>query len=239
MTFSNEPPDERVRPDGRVISGKAIVRDLRSGVTHQEIMRKYGLSAEQLKRAFEIILRERRKVAETIAEDVRSGMKDSELVEKYRLSNSALQKICQTLLTEALLRSDEIKGLGQPLSMDKGEPVHQERRKLVRRSPSLQIVVSDRSNDGLRGAVKDITEKELAVRGIEASVGELKTLAILGDEIGMIDPFELRAECCWVESEETEGQSVAGFRITGISDQDLRRLQELINFLDLGWKSGL
>jgi uncharacterized protein (DUF433 family) len=237
VTFFKEPPDRSVRSSGSVISGKKIVHDLRSGMTRWEIMRKYGFSGEQLKKAFELVLGERRKIAEKIAGDVRSGMKNAELMEKYQLSNSGLQKICQVLLTEGFLGPDEIKRLEQPLS--EGEPVRHDRRGVSRRSPSLQIVVSDRSNDGLSGAVKDITEKGLAVRGIEADIGELKTLAILGDEIGIIDPFEVRAECRWAGNEGSEGQLVAGFLITAISDQDLLRLRELINFLDLGWTTAL
>ena len=96
MTFFNEALDARVRPSEGVISGREIIHDLRSGMTRWEIMLKYGLSGEQLKKAFEIILGERRKIAEKIAGDVRSGMKGSELMEKYQLSNSGLQKVCQT-----------------------------------------------------------------------------------------------------------------------------------------------
>jgi uncharacterized protein (DUF433 family) len=235
VTSFNETLDERVRPSACVISGREIVHDLRSGMTRREIMQKYGVAGEQLKKALEIILLQRKKIAEKIAGDVRSGMKGSELMEKYQLSNSALQNICRTLLTEGLLGSADIKGLKAPL--DNGASVHHERRKVSRRAPSLRIVVSDRNNDGLSGTVKDITEKGLAVRGIEADVGELKTLAILGDDIGLVDPFELMAECRWVGSEGSEGQSVAGFQVIAISDEDLQRLQELIDFLDLGWKA--
>jgi uncharacterized protein (DUF433 family) len=235
VTFFNEVADERVRPGACVISGREIVHDLRSGMTRREIMRKYGLSAEQLKKAFEIILLEGRTIAERIAGDVRSGMKGSELMEKYRLSNSALQKVCQTLLTEGLLEPGEIKDLKAPL--DSGAPVLHERRQISRRSPPLQIIVCDRSDDGSRGTVKDITEKGLAVRGIEADVGELKTLAILGDDMGLVDPFELTAECRWIGSGGPEVQSVAGFQVIAISDEDLQRLQELIDFLDLEWKA--
>ena len=202
---------------------------------HRKIMRKYGVSGEQLKKAFEIILLERRKIAEKIAGDVRSGMKASELMEKYQLSNSALQKVCRTLLTEGLLGPVEIKGLKAPLN--NGASVFHERREVSRRSPSLQIVVSDRSNDGLSGTLKDITEKGLAVSGIEANIGELKTLAILGDDIGLVDPFELMAECRWVGSEGSEGQSVAGFQVIAISDEDLQSLQGFIDLIDLGWKA--
>jgi uncharacterized protein (DUF433 family) len=235
VTYFNESSAKRARPNGCVICGKEIVHDLRSGMTRQEIMLKYRLSGKQLKTAFKIILRERRRIAGKIAGDVRSGMEDSELMEKYQLSNFALRKVCQTLLTDDFLGRSETKGPEQPLS--KGEPVQHERRKIFRRTPLLQIAVSDRSNDGLSGVVKDITEKGVAVSGIKAEIGEFKTLAILGDEMGIIDPVELKVECRWVGSEGSEGQSMAGFLITAISDEDLRRLQELIDFLDLGWKA--
>ncbi len=232
--FFNEASDAGVRPSEGSIPGREIIRDLRKGMTRWELMLKYDLSGEQLKKAFGIILGERRKIAEKIAGDVRSGIKGSELMEKYQLSNSALQNVCQTLLTEGFLEPDEIKRL-TPLN-NRASDFH-ERRQIFRRAPSLQITVSDRSNDGLSGTVKDITEKGLAVRGIEADIGELKTLAILGDDIGLLDPFELTAECRWVGNEGSEGQSVAGFEVTAISDQDLQMLKELIEFLDLGWNA--
>jgi uncharacterized protein (DUF433 family) len=233
--FFNEAPNAVARRSGEAISGKEIIRDLRSGMTRREIMREYGLSGEQLKKAFELVLGERRKIAEKIAVDVRSGMKDSELMEKYQLSDSALQNVCQKLLAEGLLEPDEIKGLTLPLN--DGESVLHERRQISRRTPSMRIIVCDRNNEDLTGTVKDVTEKGLAVRGLEAGVGELKNLAILGDELGLIDPFELNAECRWVGSERSDGQSVAGFQVIEISDQDLQSLQQFVDFLDLWRKS--
>ncbi|HTY26369.1 MAG TPA: PilZ domain-containing protein [Desulfomonilaceae bacterium] len=230
MAFFNETPDPRVKPSEGVISGKEIVHDIRSGMTRWELMLKYGFSGEQLKKAFEIIMEERRKVAIEIAEDVRSGMRDSGLMAKYQLSNSGLQKVCQNLLSEGLLESADIEGLKSP--SDNGTSLHHERRQISRRSPSLQITVCDRSNDSSRGIVKDITEKGLAVRGIEADIGELKTLSILGDDLGFVDPFELEAECRWVGSEGSAGHLVAGFQVVAISDEDLQKLQEFIDFLD-------
>ena len=125
--FSTKSRTKESGPAKCVISGKEIIHDLRSGMTRWEIMEKYGVSGEQLKKALEIILQEKRKIAEKIAGDVRSGMNGSELMEKYQLSNSALQKVCQTLLTEGLLVSGDIKGL-RP-SLDNGASVHHERRK--------------------------------------------------------------------------------------------------------------
>ncbi|HTY23175.1 MAG TPA: PilZ domain-containing protein [Desulfomonilaceae bacterium] len=223
-TFFNEAPDARVKPGEGVISGREIIHDMRSGMTRWELMLKYGLSGEQLKKAFEIVLEERQRVAVGISGDVRSGMTGTELMEKYQLSNSGLMSVCQKLLAEGLLGPADLQGLKLPL----------ERRQISRRSPSLQIIVCDMSNDGSRGTIKDITEKGIAVRGIEAEIGERKTLWILGDDFGIVDPFELEAECCWVRNEGSEGQSVAGFQVIAISGQDLQKLQEFIDFLDLG-----
>jgi uncharacterized protein (DUF433 family) len=234
--FFNEASNGGIkRPSDCVISGREIVHDLRSGMTSWHLMLKYNVSPEQLKKAFGIILKERRRIAEKIAEDVRSGMKDSELMEKYQLSKSSLEKIRPTLLKEGLLAPGEIMGLNPPL--DNGLSVFHERRQISRRVPLTQVIVCDRNNEGFKGTVKDVTEKGLAVRGLEVGVGELKTLAILGDDLGLLDPFELTAECRWVGSEGFEGQSVAGFLVIAISDQDLQSLQRFVDFLDLGWKA--
>ena len=118
-----------------------------------------------------------------MAADVRSGLTGAQLMQKYHLSTSGLRKVCQKLLQDGLLGTLEIQGLKLPL--DDGASVHKERRGIPRRVPSLQITVSDRGNEGVRGTVKDITEKGLAVKGIEADIGERKTLWILGDDLAL------------------------------------------------------
>src|SRR5208283_5839803 len=56
VTFLDETRDARVKASEGVISGREIIHDMRSGMTRWELMLKYGLSGEQLKKAFEIIL---------------------------------------------------------------------------------------------------------------------------------------------------------------------------------------
>ena len=133
------------------------------------------------------------------------------------------------------MESDYIKGLK---SLSKNETsFHDERRQISRRIPTLQIVVFDRDDDGSMGTVRDVTHKGLALRGIEADIGERKNLWILGDDLGLIDPFELEAECRWVGSEVLEGQSVAGFQVIRISGEDLQKLLEFIELLDFVHKA--
>ena len=230
VAFFNETADPRVKPSEGIISGKEIIHDIRSGMTRWELMLKYGLSGEQLKKAFKIILEEQRRLVAEIAEDVRSGVTGLELTQKYQLSNSGLQKVFQKLLKYGLLGATDIQRLKLPL--DIGAAIHSERRQIPRRSPSLRVMACDKTNHDTRGTVKDITERGLAVRGIEADIGERKNLLILGDDFGLLDPFELEAECRWTEIDGSEGLWVAGFEVVIISDENLQKLQELIEFVD-------
>lgn len=227
-----EAEDPSVKHANSAISGKAIVRDIKSGLTGLQLMAKYGFSSGQLKKAVEIVLKQRRRIAVAIAEDVRSGMTAPELKEKYQLSDSGLEKSCKQLLTEGLLQADNIKDLELP--SDTTAHFGHERRQAPRRTPSLTITVYDRSGRGQKGIIKDISEKGLGVRGIGGVVGESKTLSILGDDFGLVDPFEVEVECRWVGTEGPGGQQLAGFQIITISDEDLKKLQELISLPDPG-----
>jgi len=229
---SNGVGDKSARPGKGAISGRAIVRDIKSGMTGLQLMVKYELSSEQLKKAVEIVLKERRRIAMVIAEDVRSRLTASQLMEKYQLSYSGLQKVCEKLLTEGLVQAVDINDLN--LSVEETAPLGHERRRAPRRSPSLPITVFDKGGRGSKGTIKDISEKGLGVRGIPGVVGQSKTLYILGDDFGFVDPFEVEAECRWAGTEGPGGQQVAGFQIIAISDEDLGRLQELICLPDPG-----
>ncbi len=230
ITFSNRIEDTTAEIGKGTISGKEIVRDINSGMGGLQLMAKYGFSARQLKKAVEIILRERRRITVAIADDVRCGLAAPELMKKYQLSDSGLLKAYNKLLTDGLLRPADIKELKGPF--EGPAPFPNERRESPRRTPSVPIAVYDSSDNGPKGTIKDISEKGLAVRGISGIVGESKILSILGDDFGLVDPFEVEVECRWAGIEAPGAQQVAGFKITGISDTDLRRLQQLVEFVD-------
>ena len=54
----------------------------------------------------------------------------------------------------------------------------------------------------MHGFVRDISEEGVGVAGIEAKVGDLKTLVILGDEFGEFSSFEFEAYCRWCYADE-------------------------------------
>ncbi len=230
ITFSKEIEDTTAEIGKGIISGKEIVRDINSGMGGLQLMAKYGFSARQLKKAVEIILKERRKITMAIVGDVRCGLTAPELMKKYQLSDSGLKKAYEQLLKDGLLQLADINEFNGPI--DRPVPLPHERRESLRRTPSVAISVHDGSNNGPKGTIKDISEKGLAVRGIAGVVGESKMLSILGDDFGLVDPFEMGVECRWAGTEAPGAQQVAGFKITEISDPDSRRLQQLIDFVD-------
>lgn len=230
ITFSNKIEYTTAEIDKGTISGKDIVHDINSGMGGLQLMAKYGFSSQQLKKAVEIILKERRRITAAFADDVRCGLTAPELMKKYQLSDSGLHKACNKLLTDGLLQPADIKEFKGPF--EGPAPFPNERRETPRLTPAVPIAVYDSSNNGPKGTIKDISEKGLAVRGIGGTVGESKILSILGDDFGMVDPFEVEVECRWSSTEAPGARQIAGFKITRISEPDLRRLQQLLEFVD-------
>jgi hypothetical protein len=79
--------------------------------------------------------------------------------------------------------------------------------------------------------VTDVTEKGVGVRGIDAEVGETRTFVISADEFTLVGPFAFEATCRWVNRDGAEGDFLAGFEITKISEDGLRELRNLIRAL--------
>jgi uncharacterized protein (DUF433 family) len=228
----SRPRNEKSGRGGKVIRGREIVEDICAGKTRWELMEKYELSYGELRQAVSIILRERERIAQQLAEDVKVGMRESDLLEKYQMSKSGLDAALNQLLKEGSVVSADIRD--RVSSNGTAQGAESERRDSARRSPGLSVAVQDDKNPDTMGIVRDISEKGLAVRGIEANVGEIKRLAILGDDSGYIDPFELEVECRWVGKDGGDKDPVAGFRITGMSAEGLESLRMFIHLIDLG-----
>jgi len=67
----------------------------------------------------------------------------------------------------------------------------------------------------------------MGAAGIEAKVGQIHTLTILGDDMGEVAPFEFEALCRWTRR-APDGELLAGFEIVNISDDSF---EELLNWI--------
>jgi hypothetical protein len=82
--------------------------------------------------------------------------------------------------------------------------------------------------------VRDVSEEGVSVTGIEANVGDVKTLVILGDELGQFSSFELEGYCRWRFADAADGTCLTGFAINKISENDLKQLQILVRLVVTG-----
>jgi len=172
----------------------------------------------------------RKITAEHIVKDIRSGMSDERLMEKYILSERGINKVFKKLLDHEAMSADELSS--RIASYADLSPLDYLRESTPHELVCLVPIYEENLQD-IRGSVCELTEKSVGVAGLEAAVNELKKLVIPADEFFGISPFSFRAACRWVEQQNDGAESVAGFEITDISDEDYQRLKQLIRSLRL------
>jgi hypothetical protein len=81
------------------------------------------------------------------------------------------------------------------------------------------------------GRIRDLSEVGVGVRGLEAQVGELKSLLVVPDEFLEVGPFSFEAKCRWSKMGGQGKFCSAGFEITDIEEDSLIQLQELLQLM--------
>jgi uncharacterized protein (DUF433 family) len=232
----------------RIKAGDAI-RDIRSGMSDSELMEKYELSAEGLQSLVRKLLEvkaitsaeiDQRRAAyhdttiiqrideEQFIEDIRSGMSDAELMKEYALSHDGLRRVFQMLTEANAITVEELYGTS-PSAHDSVFVENMSESRGHHLAMSVEICESRRPE--IRGMLSNVTEKGIAIIGIEACLGEAKTFVIPAGDFIEADPVLFEARCQWAERERDSGEWLAGFEITRISEKCLGDLQRLIQFL--------
>lgn len=226
------------------MNAKEVMVDILSGQDDSALMEKYRLSAQGLEHLFEILVSERllefsdnRYVIPTksinagqIVKDVSSGLTGSQLMKKYRLSHVGLQTVLKKLVDSRLMG---IADLGDELHLRLEANMPGEIREQERLLLDFEVQVCDVGKPAETGVVRDITEKGLGTKGIKARVDEVKTLMILGDMLDQVPPFEFKAKCRWIKTDDSNEDIRAGFQIVEILDKDLQQLRRLVKLITL------
>jgi len=153
-------------------------------------------------------------------------MGDEKLMKKYGLSHKGYQRLLRTLVSEKVIERGEL--------YDRS-PVYKAMSDILsaRHSPRVSVplpikVYEDETSQ--RGFVRDISENGFRVAGIEANVGEAKTLRIPLNELARGRSLEFDAICRW---SKTVGKAkryvLSGFEITGVSEEARHQLVELLD----------
>jgi hypothetical protein len=173
--------------------------------------------------------------ADDIVRDIRSGLTDAELMAKHRFSAIGLQSVFKQLLDlKAITRTEVYGRLPRHREEAMGEDIEvQSLRKSPRHLALFPIPIYDGKNPKISGMLRDITEHGVGVTGLETSVGETRTLVVLGDEFVAVEfeTFVFDAVCRWVQIGKGVDSYVAGFEITSLTDRDREQLSKLIQSL--------
>ena len=84
----------------------------------------------------------------------------------------------------------------------------------------LAVAVMYEKDPQRKGLVQDISVRGLSTIRLEATRDRMERLHVLGDELGAIHPFQIKAICRWARK-DSEGSSLAGFEFVSISEESL------------------
>ncbi|MEW6137367.1 MAG: hypothetical protein AB1733_03970 [Thermodesulfobacteriota bacterium] len=168
---------------------------------------------------------------ERVLADVRAGLTDGELMDKYAIDYQILDSIFNQLLEEGVATRGELYGRSSfyvettatSLDEESSESEHY---------LAFPIPISDAMNPKTMGRLRTLGETELGTVGIQAKVNEYKTLVIFPEKFVDVQPITFDAMCVWSRAHQ-EGH-YAKFRITYITQRDLKRLRDLLKIVTLG-----
>jgi hypothetical protein len=241
MLYYSRHPVEEVMSE-REISFWEVLKFMKLG-DHAALKEKYNLSEEGLQDLYkqlaqagflertgqDFIVSAKRKIdARELVAGIRSGVTDVELMEKYKLSSRGLQRVFTKLVDSGALMADDLSGL----SISHVDSVTlQNVRGSMRALPILSMGVYERINPQIMGRIRDLSEIGLGVSGLEAHVGEFKSLVVVPDEFLEVEPFSFEAKCRWSSMRDQGKICNAGFEITDISSGNYMQLLEILQLM--------
>jgi uncharacterized protein YodC (DUF2158 family) len=165
-------------------------------------------------------------------QDIRSGMAYSELLEKYKLSPNRIQRIFRGLIDGQMVTLDELGGRCALFDYTVQHGIESVRL-LFRHVVNFVLPICEKEKPKTLGIVLDITEGGVGLKGIEAITGESKNFAIPANKLFDVAQVEFRAQCRWVNREESSGKCISGFEITNISPGAAVELRKLVQLIEL------
>jgi len=225
----------------RKISQKEIMHDIRSGMDEAAIRKKYNLSLKGLQSLYDKLIEAgllgkeiktlpRKLNLVAILADIRGGMIQSDLLKKYALTDQMLRQVARKLLAAEGRRS----AYDGPETFIEEPAEFLATREFVRHEVDFDLPVYEADRPEILGMVRDVSEEGISVAGIEASQGDIKTLVVLGDELGQFSSFEFEGYCRWAFTDSMDGACLAGFAIEKISKTDAQELQRLVRLITAG-----
>jgi PAS domain S-box-containing protein len=97
----------------------------------------------------------------------------------------------------------------------------------------IPLVVYESSRPDNRGWVHNISEHGMGLVGVLSKVDEKKRLLIFAEYSSDAHPCEVEAVCRWIDRQAPDHESITGFEITRISEENRNRLLQLVPTLEV------
>ena len=156
---------------------------------------------------------------------------------RYKLSQKGLNSAFKKLLDKGLLYEKDFydRPAGVATSGSHTTTVHdtvvvEDERDLLRLRPHVPIMIYG-NHPGIKGEIQDISAKGVGIKGIDSSVGEMRSLVIMPEKFLPIEPIAFQAVCIWARHDE-EGKCVAGFLFVDIPEEALKQIMKLMLFIE-------
>lgn len=162
--------------------------------------------------------------ARELAEDFRSGATGPELMDKYDVSALQLQELLNECLEAGILQAEDVRRLSSKEKPKNGQLL---RSVVSRHAIDAEILIYEKDRSEVPGRLLDVAETGVRIKDLPAREGDVKHLVIPADEVVLIEEIEFEAVCRWTRQAE-DGQVMAGFEITGVSQGSLDELRILI-----------
>jgi len=144
-----------------------------------------------------------------IVADIRLGMTCLEMMEKYKLSATGIQSAFKKLLATSAISPFEFTAwtalFCEPNNLN-GVRVFQ------REHPAFHLPIYETSNPHIEGRVVNFSATGIAVSGIEAEEGQIKTFMIPIKAA----PVTFQARCGWVKGSEVRDECLSGFEVVKV-----------------------
>ncbi|MEW6139588.1 MAG: PilZ domain-containing protein [Thermodesulfobacteriota bacterium] len=171
--------------------------------------------------------------AKQVAADVRSGLSDEELMKKYTLTPKDLTVVMNKLMNSGLIGFEDLQRREVPFEEEETFVPPSEFRRWERYEVEFPLRVYEKSNRAVQGTVMNISERGIGIRGIRASVGEMKTLVLRADEVFQMGPIVCEAVCRWIAPSREDRHCTGGYEVIEFLEGNLMTLQHLMKALTL------
>jgi hypothetical protein len=219
----------------REIRAKEVLDDIRIGISDTDLMRKYKISALGLNNLFKELTvsglldqsRPRRRInANNLIYDIRRGLDEADLMEKYHLCLLEFQNLAKALLEAKLISTDDL--LGLPLF---SEAVSGPSKPVISQqfTPMISLKIWDVLDPDVWGDVMFLSPTSFRIEGLEAAVGETKTLVIQSSGFQDNKPLVLDAKCVGIRHDYRSNSVSLEFKLVNLASVVLREYKDLLD----------